>query len=202
MDYNSNRGDLVLPEYGRHIQKMVTHIKGIEDKEERNEASKAIIKLMGQLNPHLRDVDEFKQKLWDHLFIMADFELDIESPYPIPKRESYKRPEPIAYPSGLPRYKHYGLVIPSYIDAAVKMEDGEEKEALILSIANMMKKAYLAWNRDSVEDKLIKDQLLEMSNGKLIVAEEVELVSVKTAAPARPQSGFRKKPKKKKRRTV
>lgn len=198
MEYNSKRGDLVMPEYGRHIQKMVDHTKGLEDKEERNEAAKAVIKLMGQLNPHLRDVEEFKQKLWDHLYVMADFDLDVESPYPMPKKEGYMRPEQLAYPTGMPRFKHYGLVIHGYIEAAVKMADGEEKEALTLSIANMMKKAYLNWNRDSVDDKLIKDQLFEMSDGNLKLAEEVELAHIKVVNQSRSQSNFRKKGKSKK----
>lgn len=201
MEYNSKRSGLVLPEYGRHIQKMVDHVKSIKEKEERNEAAKAIIKLMGQLNPHLRDVDEFKQKLWDHLYIMADYELDVDSPYEAPKKEGYKRPEPLAYPGGLPKFKHYGVVIPGYIEAATKMPEGEEREALILSIANMMKKAYLMWNRDSVEDQLIKDQLFEMSDGKLKVAEDAVLVDAKVITGSRPSNNRKKgKSKKKKRR--
>ena len=178
---------------------MVDHVKSIEEKEERNEAAKAIIKLMGQLNPHLRDVDEFKQKLWDHLYIMADFELDVESPYDMPKKEGYKRPEPLSYPGGLPKFKHYGIVIPSYIDAATKMPEGEERDALALSVANMMKKAYLMWNRDTVDDQLIKDQLFEMSEGKLKLAEDLELVDAKVVTGGRPPQN-RKKGKKKKRR--
>jgi len=205
MEYNSSRGDLVLPEYGRHIQKMVNHVKGLENKEERNEAAKAVIKLMGQLNPHLRDVEEFKQKLWDHLFIMADFDLDVESPFPMPSKEGYKRPEPLGYPGGLPKYKHYGVVIPAYIDEAIKMDAGEEKDALTLMIANMMKRAYLTWNRDSVDDAVIKEQLEKMSEGKLKLAEDVELISSRSVnTGAKPQNSFRKKskPKKKKRRTA
>ncbi|HPV57222.1 MAG TPA: DUF4290 domain-containing protein, partial [Tenuifilaceae bacterium] len=149
MDYNTQRKKLVLPEYGRHIQQMVDYIAGIEDRDERNRLAKALIGIMGNLNPHLRDINDFKHKLWDHLFIMSDFKLDIDSPYPIPSLEEYmEKPQQIPYPNNPIKYKHYGRVIELMIEKAIEMEEGQEKDALKQLIANQMKKANIAWNKD------------------------------------------------------
>ncbi|HNV53415.1 MAG TPA: DUF4290 domain-containing protein, partial [Tenuifilaceae bacterium] len=154
MDYNTQRKKLVLPEYGRHIQQMVDYIAGIEDRDERNRLAKALIGIMGNLNPHLRDINDFKHKLWDHLFIMSDFKLDIDSPYPIPSLEEYmEKPQQIPYPNNPIKYKHYGRVIELMIEKAIEMEEGQEKDALKQLIANQMKKANIAWNKDSVIDE-------------------------------------------------
>ena len=168
LQYNTERSRLRIPEYGRHIQKMVDQALQISDREERNKMARAIIGVMGNLNPHLRDVPDFQHKLWDQLFIMSDFELDVDSPYPTPLKELLSaRPEPLSYPQNYPKYRFYGNNIKTMIEAALKFEEGEEKEALFFVIANHMKKSFLNWNKDSVEDKVIFDHLFELSEGKI-----------------------------------
>lgn len=171
-DYNTRRPDMVIPEYGRNIQKMVEHAISVEDREERNKVARSIINVMGQLNPHLRDITDFKHKLWDHIFIISDFKLDVDSPYPIPDKETiFKKPEPLNYPQSRIRFKHYGKSTEEIIAKAIEMEDGDEKNELIKLIANLMKKSYLMWNRDSVDDSLILSDLETLSKGKLKVTE-------------------------------
>ena len=168
LQYNTERSRLRIPEYGRHIQKMVDQALQISDREERNKMARAIIGVMGNLNPHLRDVPDFQHKLWDQLFIMSDFELDVDSPYPTPLKEVLSaRPEPLSYPQNYPKYRFYGNNIKTMIEAALKFEEGEEKEALFFVIANHMKKSFLNWNKDTVEDKVIFDHLFELSEGKI-----------------------------------
>lgn len=168
LEYNSDRAKLIIPEYGRHIQKMVEYTMAIEDPEKRLKNAESIIEVMGNLSPHLRDVPDFKHVLWDQLFIMSDFKLDIEAPYPIPTKESvYESPEPLAYPQNHPKYRFYGNNIKRMIDAALEWEEGEKKDALIMSIANHMKKSYLNWNKDTVEDDVIFKHLYELSDGKI-----------------------------------
>lgn len=168
LEYNSERSKLIIPEYGRHLQKMVEHAITIEDDEERNRVANAIIAVMGNMNPHLRDVPDFQHKLWDQLFIISDFELDVDSPFPKPSREILEeRPEPLEYPQNFPKYRFYGNNIKRMIDEAKQWEEGPLKEALVFTIANHMKKSYLNWNRDTVEDKVIFDHLKELSNGEL-----------------------------------
>ena len=138
-DYNTTSKKLILPEYGRNIQKMVDHIMTIEDRDERNKAAKTIIGVMGNLNPHLRDINDFKHKLWDHLAIISDFKLDIDSPYELPEPEElYAKPKKLEYNQKSIRYKHYGHSIVMMIDKAVEMEEGEEKKDLVKMIANHM----------------------------------------------------------------
>lgn len=147
---------------------MVDHILSIEDREERNRAAHSIISIMGNLNPHLRDVGDFKHKLWDHLAIIADFKLDIDSPYEIPTREKLAgKPNKIDYNQNDLRYKHYGKSLKMMIEKAVDMEDGEEKKYLIEMLANHMKKSYLTWNREAVDDEQILMDLKELSGGKV-----------------------------------
>ena len=168
LEYNTEREHLIIPEYGRHLQKMINHAKTRETKEEREKLAKAIISVMGNLQPHLRDVPDFQHKLWDQLFIMSNFELDVDSPYPIPKREEvYARPETLKYPQNHPKYRFYGNNIKTMIDVANTWEDGELKEALLYTIANHMKKCFLNWNKDTVEDAVIFNHLYELSNGKI-----------------------------------
>lgn len=179
-DYNTIREKLILPEYGRNIQKMVNHIKGIEDREERNKAARTVIAVMGNLNPHLRDVQDFKHKLWDHLAIIADFDLDIDSPYVLPeKAELEQRPNKVAYNQHSIRKKHYGRSIGLMIEKAVELEPGEEKEDLVRMIAYHMKKSYLTWNREAVSDEEIFADLNTLSGGKLEVSEDLKLPETK-----------------------
>lgn len=168
LEYNTEREHLIIPEYGRHLQKMINYAKEQPTKEARNKVSKAIISVMGNLQPHLRDVPDFQHKLWDQLFIMSGFELDVDSPYPIPvKEEIMARPEPLRYPQNHPKYRFYGNNIKTMIDVANTWEEGELKEALIYTIANHMKKCFLNWNKDTVEDEVIFDHLFELSEGKI-----------------------------------
>lgn len=168
LEYNTERPHLIIPEYGRHIQKMVDHCLSMEDREERNNCAKSIIAVMGNLNPHLRDVPDFQHKLWDQLFIISDFKLDVDAPYPKPSREELaERPEPLGYPQNHPKYRFYGNNIKRMIDVANSWEDGDKKEGLILTIANHMKKSFLNWNKDTVDDRVIFDHLFELSGGKI-----------------------------------
>lgn len=168
LEYNTEREHLIIPEYGRHLQKMINHAKTRPTKEERNKLAKAIIAVMGNLQPHLRDVADFQHKLWDQLFIMADFELDADSPYDLPSKELLQsRPEPLKYPQNHPKYRFYGNNIKTMIDVAKTWEDGEMKTALTFTIANHMKKCFLNWNKDTVEDAVIFDHLYELSEGDL-----------------------------------
>ncbi|GHC52523.1 DUF4290 domain-containing protein [Ulvibacter litoralis] len=168
IEYNTERPKLIIPEYGRHIQKMVDQAVATEDREKRNKLAKSIIAVMGNLNPHLRDIPDFQPMLWDQLFIISDFKLDVDSPYPIPTREELsERPEPLEYPQNFPRYRFYGNNIKRMIDVAVSWEEGDKKEGLVLTIANHMKKCFLNWNKDTVEDDVIFNHLYELSDGKL-----------------------------------
>lgn len=168
LEYNAERPHLIIPEYGRHLQKLITQATQIEDRVERNKAAKYIIQVMGSLNPHLRDVLDFQHKLWDQLFIMSDFKLDVDSPYPIPTRDViHLKPERLAYPQKNPKYRFYGNNIKYMINVANSWEDGEMKNALVKVIANHMKKSYLSWNKDTVTDIVIFEHLYELSEGKL-----------------------------------
>ena len=180
LDYNTSRKLLVLPEYGRNIQKMVNLIVATEDKEERNNLAKAIIQIMGNMNPHLRDISDFKHKLWDHLAIMSDFKLDIDYPYDPPARETFTtKPRRVEYNTNEIKFKHYGRIIERLIAAATQMEESKEKETLIQVIANHMKKSYLTWNKDAVDDIKIYADLKELSKGKISIGEEVKLSETK-----------------------
>lgn len=168
LEYNTEREHLIIPEYGRHMQKMINHAKTLETKEERNKLAKGIIAVMGNIQPHLRDVPDFQHKLWDQLFIMSNFELDADSPYEIPTREIYEeRPDVLEYPQNFPKYRFYGNNIKTMIDVANTWEDSELKEALVHTIASHMKKCFLNWNKDTVEDAVIFDHLYELSGGKI-----------------------------------
>lgn len=171
LEYNSERPKLNIPEYGRHIQKMVDFVVAIEDREKRNKVAQALIGVMGNLNPHLRDVPDFQHKLWDQLFIISDFQLDVDSPFPKPTRELLeKRPDPLPYPQNFPKYRFYGNNIKRMVDVCVSWEDGDLKDALKFTIANHMKKSYLNWNKDTVKDETIFEHLYELSDGKINLA--------------------------------
>jgi hypothetical protein len=174
LEYNTERELMVIPEYGRNVQNMIGVALSLEDKEERNKCAQAIIKVMGQLNPHLRDVEDFNHKLWAHLFIMSNFELDVDSPYPVPSKESFRsKPRLLDYPQRKIKFGHYGRLAEDWIEAATKLPEGEEKEVLSAKLANMLKASYLIWNKDAVDNSVIIKQLKEMSGGKIIVGEEV-----------------------------
>lgn len=164
-----------IPEYGRHFQKMVDYCVSLEDRDERNRIAQAIISVMGNMQPHLRDVPDFQHKLWDQLFIMSDFKLDVDSPYPIPSEEVLRqRPDPLPYPQNHPKYRFYGNNIKRMIDEAVKWDKGDKRAGLEYAIANHMKKCYLNWNKDTVDDKVIFGHLYELSDGQIDLASDGE----------------------------
>ena len=175
LEYNSERQHLIIPEYGRHLQKLIDQATEIEDDVERNKIAKYIIQVMGSLNPHLRDVPDFQHKLWDQIFIMSDFRLKVDSPYPIPSREVLQmKPDVLNYPQNFPKYRYYGNNIKYMIDVANKWEESDLKNALVKVIANHMKKSYLSWNKDTVTDEVIFEHLYELSNGKLNLMQSTE----------------------------
>ena len=178
LQYNTERTKLIIPEYGRHLHKMIDQALECEDREKRNNLAKAIIGVMGNMNPHLRDVPDFQHKLWDQLYIMSNFELDIDSPYPLPSKEVYEeRPDKLNYPQNFPKYRFYGNNIKRMIDVAISWEDGEMKKQLVYVIANHMKKCFLNWNKDTVEDDVIFSHLYELSDGKIDIRNSIEVLS-------------------------
>ena len=173
LQYNTNRKPLIIPEYGRHIHLMVKQIMEKKNKDERNKLAKAVIGVMGNLNPHLRDVPDFQHKLWDQLFIMSNFELNVDSPFEKPEAEVLSaKPGKLPYPQNYPKYRFYGNNIKMMIDIAIGWKEGKLKNALVFNIANHMKKCFLYWNKDTVEDSVIHSHLDELSNGKLKVSSD------------------------------
>lgn len=178
-DYNTTRSDLILAEYGRNVQNMVKYIIDLPTKEERNKYAQAVIDLMGFLNPHLRDVADFKHKLWDHLHIISDYKIDVDSPYPKPTPEAAMvKPAHIGYPQQKIRYKHYGKTVEKLIEKTIEEENPERKAAMVQGVANFMKMAYVQWNKDNVADEVILKNLRELSEGKLEIEENVNLQKV------------------------
>ncbi len=168
MEYNTTRNHLIMKEYGRHIQKMVEYLIKIEDKEDRQKNAYAVIELMGFLNPHLKNVEDFRHKLWDHLFLISDFQLDVESPYPIPTRETLKaKPEKLRYPKKYPQFNHLGKNIELIIDKALREENPEKKQGFANAIAYYMKLTYSNWHKELVHDDNIQSELNSITNGQL-----------------------------------
>jgi hypothetical protein len=180
MDYNTQLKKLALPEYGRNLQNMVDYCLTIVDREERKRCANTIINIMGNMFPHLRDVNDFKHILWDHLAIMADFKLDIDYPYPIIKKEDlYSKPGKVDYSRPTMRFKHYGKTLEKLIDLASEYPEGKEKEQLVWLILNHMKKTYIQWNKEVDDTKLFLD-LYDLSKGKLDVRNsEIKLPEMK-----------------------
>ena len=173
MKYNTQEKTLPMPEYGRAVQKMVDHAITIEDRAERQRCANTIIAVMGNMFPQLRDVAEFKHKLWDHLAVMADFKLDIDYPYELVDPTTlHPTPERLSYPKGAIRYRHYGRCIEEMIKKACGMPEGEERDELLRLIAAQMKKEYVLWNKESVEDAKIIEDIREYSNGQICLSEE------------------------------
>lgn len=176
MEYNTQQDKLILPEYGRNIQKMVQLATFEPDREKRNKMANAIIEIMQVMNPSQKDVEDFKHKLWDHIFILSDYKLDVDSPYPKPLREEIERkPEKVKYPGGNIKYMHYGKVVEKFIEKAKKIENTEKRMLMAELTANLMKKDYLAWNRDAVSDETILQHLEKMSDGVLKFEESKRL---------------------------
>lgn len=194
MEYNTQQEKLILPEYGRNIQKMVDRIKNVEDREGRNKMALSIITVMGNMYPHLRDIADFKHKLWDHLLIMSDFTLDIDSPYPTPSRESFQdKPKRVPYNNAPIKYRYYGKIIQKLIKRATELADDDEKSALLEIIANHMKKSYLMWNKEVVTDDIIFDTIIELSNGELHIDKDLKLSNSKDLFTKSKKSGEKRK---------
>lgn len=183
-DYNSTRPNLILAEYGRNVQNMVDYICTVPSREERNRLAQVVIDMMGVLNPHLRDVSDFKHKLWDHLYIISDFKIDVDSPYPIPNRDEIRhKPETLPYPQHRIRFKHYGHIVEEMIKKAMSASSEEAKQKMALSIANFMKMAYCTWNKDSVTDQHIIQDLRDLSEGFLVLPEDTILTKLDFRTP-------------------
>lgn len=197
LEYNSDRPKLIIPEYGRHIQKMVEELLKIEDDQERNQMAHGVIKVMGNLTPHLKDLPDFQEKLWDQLYRMSNYQLQVDAPFEMTtEEEAQEKPDPLAYPENNPKYRFYGHNIKKMIDVANAWEDGPKKEGLILTIANHMKKSYLNWNKDTVDDKVIFDHLYDLSNGKIdLNPKEEDLSAAADLVRKTPHKGKTRRPK-------
>jgi len=176
MEYNTTRETMIIPEYGRNIQKMIQYLCTIEDREKRTKAATFIISVMAQMHQSVKESADFKHKLWDHMYIISDFKLDVDAPYPPPPPLSNSlKPEHISYHNHVIKYRHYGKIIPMMIEKATEYPEGPEKDSLVQAIANQMKKSYLNWNRESVTDEFIENQLFQFSGGRLKLHEDARL---------------------------
>ena len=168
MEYNTTRNHLIMREYGRHIQKMIEYLVTLEDKEKRQRNAYAVIELMGFLNPHLKNVEDFRHKLWDHLFLISDFKLEVSSPYPIPTRETLRaRPKPLKYPKRYPRFSHLGKNLEIVINKALAEENPEKRNGFANAVAYYMKLAYNNWHKETVHDDAIQSELTNLTAGQL-----------------------------------
>ncbi|GGH81624.1 hypothetical protein HNQ91_005598 [Filimonas zeae] len=189
MEYNTTRNYLVMREYGRHIQKMVEYLLSLENREERQQQTKVVIELMGLLNPHLKNVEDFRHMLWDHLFFISDFKLDVDSPYPIPQKDTYKaKPDPLPYPKRYPKYSHLGKNLESVVEKALKEEDPEKKAGFANAVAYYMKLAYSNWHKELVHDDAIRQEMDEITGGQL---EFSNTPYIKHRAPAFDRDDYR-----------
>jgi len=195
MQYNTKVKRLSLPEYGRNIQNMVDYCLTIQNRDERNHCANTIISIMGNMFPHLRDVNNFKHILWDHLAIMSNFSLDVDYPYTVLQEDQmHQRPPQVPYCNGEIIYRHYGEILEKMINVASGMEEGEAKEALIRMIANQMKKSYLVWNKDSVDNRKILKDLADLSEGRIIRYENmIKLIDISDIKDTPPRSSKKNK---------
>jgi len=199
--YNSQLKPITQPEFGRNIQRMIEKAIAEPNRDIRNRMAKAIIEIMAQLTPHLRDAADYKHKLWDNLFIISNFRLDVDSPFPKPNVETLEaKPDRVNYPNTNIKFRHYGKTIENLVNKARTMPNGEEKSIFVEMVANMMKKSYLAWNRDTVTDDVILDQLSQMSKGELKLDPNKRLLFIDFRLKKQEMQNFNKKSKKKKRR--
>ena len=168
MEYNTTRNHLIMREYGRHIQKMIEYLLALEDPEKRQRNAQVVIELMGFLNPHLKNVEDFRHKLWDHLFLISDFKLEVASPYPIPTRETLRaRPKPLKYPKRYPKFSHLGKNLEVVINKALAEENPDKRNGFANAVAYYMKLAYNNWHKETVHDDAIQQELSQLTNGQL-----------------------------------
>ena len=176
MEYNTEREKIVISEYGRNIQVMIRHLMEIEDRKQRTEAAYFIVSVMAQMNPQVKESNDYMHKLWDHLHIIANYQLDVDGPYPVPTPEMQKKkPEHVGYQKNNIRYGHYGQYIYDVVKKVKEMEDGPKKQAILINIANQMKRDYLNWNRDTVNDLLILDDLYKISGEEIVLPMDTKL---------------------------
>ena len=176
MEYNTEREKIVISEYGRNIQVMIRHLMDIEDRKQRTEAAYFIVSVMAQMNPQVKESNDYMHKLWDHLHIIADYKLDVDGPYPMPTPEMQKKkPEHVGYQKNNIRYGHYGQYIYDMVKKVKEMDDGPKKQAILVNIANQMKRDYLNWNRDTVNDLLILDDLYKISGEEVVLPMDTKL---------------------------
>lgn len=193
MEYNTTRSELAMREYGRHIQKMIEHLLSIEDPERRQRNAQAVIELMGFLNPHLKNVEDFRHKLWDHLFLISDFKLDVKSPYPIPTKETLKaKPKPMHYPKGYPKYSHLGKNLEEVINKALKEENEDKKLGFANAIAYYMKLAYNNWHKEIVHDDAIQSELSNITDGQLTFTNTPFVKAYRPQQEGRDRGGYGK----------
>ncbi len=190
MEYNSNRDKLIILEYGRHVQKMIAHAKTIEDKEDRQFFMDQIVELMGQMQPNMKSSLEFTNKLWNHAFMIAGYDLEVDVPegVEIDNMTKHHHPPKLPYPVKNMKYRHYGHNVQVLIDKAVRMEDSEKKEIFGNAIGSYMKLAYKTWNHDHyVNDEIIKGDLKKMSGDDIDLDSNVQLNFLHSTTPAKPQ---------------
>lgn len=199
LKYNTDRDDMAIPEYGRNIEIMIKHLMEIGDRKKRTDAANFIVSVMAQMNPQVKESNDYIHKLWDHMYIISDFKLDVDGPYDPPQiKNMISKPEHINYQKHDIKYGHYGQYIGKILEKITDMEDGPEKDTLLISIANHMKKDYLNWNRKTVNDLLILDDLYKLSNEKLIMPMDTELIPTNELLTKPQQKQQTKKKKNKK----
>ncbi|MBR3698719.1 MAG: DUF4290 domain-containing protein [Bacteroidales bacterium] len=196
--YNTERGQIIISEYGRNMQEMIRHLMEIEDRQKRTEAAQFIISVMAQMNPQVKQSDDYLHKLWDHLYIISDYQLDVDSPYPMPEPQARaERPRHVGYQNNHIEYGHYGHYMAKMVEMASAVDDEEARQALALSIANQMKRNYTEWGGNVVSDQQIIADLKNMSHGRLVLDEETKLNGVEPSMKPGQQGQGKKKKKKK-----
>lgn len=198
MEYNSQREQLRISDYGRNVVKLIRFAQNIEDRTQRTKVAEAIVAVMGQVNPQSKDTVEYRHKLWDHLMIMADWNLDVDTPFPIERPSSDQlQPHPLKYKDRNMHYRHYGTTLEKMIARVAEMPEGEERDVLTAQIAHTMKRSYLTWNSDTVEDSLIVEQMAELSNGQLQPASDFQFNRDYAIEKAEPRQKSKNKKRKK-----
>lgn len=198
MDYNTGREKIVISEYGRNIQVMIRHLMEIEDRKERTEAAYFVVSVMAQMNPQVKESNDYNHKLWDHLHIIANYELDVDGPFPKPTPEmQQQKPDHVGYQKNNIRFGHYGQYIYDVVKKVKEMEDGPKRQAILVNIANQMKRDYLNWNRDTVNDLLILDDLYKISDGEITLPMDTKLIPTNEILNKVPQQQQQQKKKNK-----
>jgi len=199
MHYNTSRSKLTIPEYGRNVQQMALHLLDIKDRKDRNRAAQTVIQTMTQVHPYAKDSEELRRKLWDHLYIITDYQLDVDGPYPKPSPELLEsKPQTMGYPASKIRFKHYGKIAEGLIKKAKEYADGPERDALVESIAGLMKKSYMTWNQSSINDNIIINDIGELSGGKLTLKDTTKLSAIQVSLAPKPLNNFSRNNKNKK----